>query len=60
MKGRYFINEVVLKESGEGKWKLQIKDAQWLDLTTAEVMALFMDAEFIHHNWRVDLMKGKV
>jgi hypothetical protein len=59
MKGRYFTNEVVLKESGDGKWKLQIKDAEWLDMTTAEVKSLFMDVAFIHREWHVDLTKGK-
>ena len=59
MKGRYFVNEVVLKESGDGKWKLQIKDAEWLDLTTAEVRGLFFDAAQTHSELYHDLVKGE-
>jgi len=59
MKGRYFMNEVALKESGDGTWKLQIKDAEWLDLTTAEVKSLFWDISQIHIEWHIDLTRVK-
>jgi len=59
MKGRYYTDEVVLKNTGEGTWKLCIKDSQWLNLSTTEVRSLFRDVAYIHRELHRDLLEHK-